>query len=241
MFKNISQLILGKKYVDIDPEFRYRYLNLLPIAGYIILALTVVDYSFYLLNVQMTEPYSQFEIMGNLVERIWSPLFGCLLIFYPRETKIKKREKTFLSIISWLILLLGIFYVLMVPLIFFDSNRINNDLQQKFDQQLTQQQVQLKQFEIQIKNTPDQQLLNLAKQQQQQNSNLPVVGSADEVRYQLLAQVKAEQTTKIEEAKSSLFKQKRKIETSALKWIIGAILSAILLMNVWDYSNWTRI
>lgn len=238
MFKKIKRLILGQKYIDINSEFRYRYLNLLPIAGYIILALTIVDYSFYLLNVQITEPYSQFEIIGNLVERIWSPLLGCLLIFYPREKKISLREKMFLNVISWAVLTLALFYILMIPLIFFNGNRINNDLQLKFEQQLTQQQVQLQQFDIQLKNTPDQQLLNLAKQQ---SDNLPVVGSADQIRYQLLASVKAEQTKKIEEAKSALNQQKIKVKTSSIKWIIGAILSAFILINIWDYSNWTRI
>lgn len=239
MFKSIRRFILGKRYVDINAEYQFRYLNLLPIAGYIILALTVLDYGFVLVNLKLTDPYSEFEAMGGFVEKIWSPLLGCLLLFYPRNKKIKKREKTFLSIISWAVLLLGIVYILIVPLLFFDGNRINNDLQTKFDEQVRQSNIQLQQFEKRLNEVPDEQLLAQA-QQLQQNNNFPVVGSAEEVRLQLLSQTKATQNAQISEARKTLFKQKKKIKTSMIKWIIGAVLSAILLMNIWDYSDWTR-
>lgn len=240
MFKTIRRLILGRKYVEINPKYKYRYLNLLPIGGYIILALTFLDYSFSLLSLQLTNPYSEFEVMGGLIEKIWSPFLGCLLIFYPREIKIKQREKIFLSIVSWLILILGIFYIIMLPLLFFDGRRINQDLQTKFDEQIRQQQIQLQEFEKRINKTPDAQLLQLIKQQQQ-NGNTPVIGSPAEIRYQLLAGIKANQNQQASEAKIKLNEQQKKVKISSIKWIIGALLSAILLISIWEYSDWTRL
>ena len=90
--------------------------SLLHIIGYIFLIFAVLDYLIILIPPQFTNSVWEFQTMGQLVERSAIPLIGLVLVFYRPEQAVDRWELRLLKLISWLCLLIGIFYLMMLPL-----------------------------------------------------------------------------------------------------------------------------
>jgi hypothetical protein len=97
---------------------------LVHLLGYGLLAFSLLDYIHIVTAPRFTDPVWEFQTIGALVEHAAIPLLGLILVFYRHEGYIGKREKNFLGFLSWLCLLLGLLYLLMLPLGVADTWRI---------------------------------------------------------------------------------------------------------------------
>ena len=83
-----------------------------------------------LISPQIFEPNWTYNTAGKLVENVWGFLLCLSFIFYRRDQNIvKPKESFFLKIISWLILLIGISYFLITPVIVGNGFRIYRNSQ----------------------------------------------------------------------------------------------------------------
>ena len=213
--------------------------HLIPTIGYGILALTLIDYITLLVPPQLANPTWEFQTIGRLIETVWAPLLGFLLVFIRRQGKIRAIEMRILSCLSWLALGLGVLYFLMLPLIAFDALRLDRSNTAQFNAQLNQQQAQRQQLEGQLNRLSNAELNQLLANQNQQTA--PKISSPTALREQLLTQLNQQQQAVKSQAAASLKTQQRNLIKTAVKWGIGAAIAGGLMISIWKSSRWARI
>ncbi len=102
--------------------------------------------------------------MGQMVDHVWSILLGLIFVFLYNKGSINKSEQiSILKFLSWIGLGIGIFYILMLPLVINNSLTIYKNINNQFINQQGQQQEQLQQVTKKLKSTDSiQELNNLA-------------------------------------------------------------------------------
>ena len=233
-----SRTTLNSKRINIAVEQKStRIVNLV---GYAILLLALLDYGFLLASFQIFDPTWAYNTAGRLVENVWGLLLGFLLIFYRRDQDvIKPIEFKFLSFLSWFILLIGISYFLIVPVILGNSFRLHRVNKAQVTSQVNLQNSQVEQYAQQIEQaTPEQ--LNTLLQRYQQTGDA-TVASAPQLKTSLVNLAKQEQSKAKQELQTKLTQQKKSLLKSTTKWSIGAIISGVCFVLIWKHTKWTRM
>lgn len=102
--------------------------NLLRFAGYGLLLLTLSNFAEALLPPRFGQDAGwEFSTLGKLVGTSPIPIIGLVLVFYGESTARSALGKNVLKFLSWLSLLLGIFYIGMMLVGISAVIRINND------------------------------------------------------------------------------------------------------------------
>jgi len=202
--------------------YRFRWI------GYGFLLFALID----TLHIFLTIPIGLATI-GQLVERGVIPLLGFTLIFFGEYYGRKGIEKLGLRILSWFCLVLAILFLVMIPPIFLQTNTAKNQIQQ--DPAVAQQLTHLKQLEEQLSRSKPEQLKALATQL----NSLGV--SVDPTKPEA---VKAQVETRIKTVQQQLLQnQAGKVSLlwkNAIKWSLGALITAALLFYLWKSSRWAR-
>jgi hypothetical protein len=134
--------------------------SLLRYVGYGLLILSLFDLIDSLVPLSLLDPLWQFQTVGQFVEGVPILIIGLVLVFYGARNKITKWEKPLLNIVSWAALLVGIGYLLFVPLGVFSSFRID----QSIDNQVAQNLTQTREIKEQLKQVNTEKLTNQLKQ-----------------------------------------------------------------------------
>jgi hypothetical protein len=92
--------------------------------GYCLLVLAIIDILDILLPFQLLDFNWELYVIPQLVERVAVPLLAIALIFYGETRVSSVLEKRFLKVLSWFSLLLGVFFILLFPLILVDTPRL---------------------------------------------------------------------------------------------------------------------
>ena len=214
--------------------------KIINLVGYILLLLAILDYAFLLLSANFFDASWAYNMAGNLVENVWAFLLGFLLIFYRRDQGIiRPKEFTFLSILSWFALMIGIGYFLITPVIIGNAFRINRSQQAQVTIRIKQQESQVQQYSQQLNEVSPEQLNNLWQNYQQQASKQDIA-SVEQFKENLLTEVKQKQETAKQQLQSRSSQQKLNLLKTTLKWSIGAIVSGISFILIWQYTKWTR-
>ncbi|AFZ25647.1 hypothetical protein Cylst_3507 [Cylindrospermum stagnale PCC 7417] len=211
-------------------------INIWRLVGYGLLLLVFFDIVeiFYPLN--LMNPAWEFQTMGSLVERVAVPLLSLLLVFSGKLEKRAKWERPLLALLSWLTLLVGLLYILLIPLGVTSTIRLYRANLEQFNQEYTQQVSQANQVEKQLNETTPTQLENLIKRQGRSLDGR----DPQELKTQLLAQLgqaKKQIKTQGEAKKSS---GNLRLLKSSVKWNLGALVSAVLFISIWKGTRWAR-
>ncbi len=83
-------------------------------AGYGLLLFAVIEYANILIPWSWTDPVWKFQT--PLVSAVWTPLLGLILVFSRRQDYVARAEMHLLRLLSWVSLLLGMFYLWMLVL-----------------------------------------------------------------------------------------------------------------------------
>jgi hypothetical protein len=78
------------------------------------------------------------------------------------------------------------------------------------------------------------------KQFMSQFPSASATDSSATIKEKLLGQLKQEQTTSLKQAKAAYNQQKLSFFKTSVKWGIGALLSGVMLIMVWRYTEWAR-
>ena len=164
--------------------------------------------------------------MGKIVETIWAPIMGFAFIFYRRGgTTIGGKELGLLFWLSRLTLLLGILYLLMVPLLVVNTIRIHELNRARLIAQFENNDNQIQQVQEQLDSVSEEEL----------TARFPNSNKED-----LLAQLKQDQNNVEEQAQSADKEQQLNLINLTVKWGLGAILGATSLILIWRYTSWAR-
>lgn len=90
--------------------------SLWSVAGYFLLVFAVIEYVNIFITFDWTEPAWDLQTSGRVMSAVWIPLLGLLLVFYRQRGYVARAEMHLLRLLSWVSLLLGIFYLWMLVL-----------------------------------------------------------------------------------------------------------------------------
>lgn len=223
-----------------EDDINLKAKQLYPIIGYLWLLFTfLVSYPSNLIPFQIFNPEWEFQTMTKLINMVWAPTIGFCLIFFHRKGSMRLWEKKMLGLLSWLTLLMAIAYFLMLPLIFADVNRIQVNMERQFNAQWEATNAPIIQIEEQLKKATPQQIEEFIKNQPI-NQKLDPKLSIEEKRERYLYALKTEKDFIYNSAQKQLKIQTRQKEKESYWLMIGAVISSMLMLNIWRFSNWTR-
>ncbi|MGK7901583.1 MAG: HpsJ family protein [Hormoscilla sp.] len=214
--------------------------SLLHIIGYIFLIFAALDYLIILIPPQFTNPVWEFQTMGQLVERSAIPIIGLVLVFYRPEQAVDRWELHLLKIISWIGLLIGILYLMMLPLGIRNTFRIHQANNRQLNARISQQSQQLQQRQAQFNQLSEAQLQNLFDSLPRPESG-PTIETPAEFREQVLNQIQSNQENLRTQGEVVRQNQKMNLVKSSVKLNVGALLSGVAFMVIWNLTRWVRI
>lgn len=212
---------------------------LVHLLGYGLLLFALCDYLHIVIPPRLTDPVWEFQTIGALVEHVAIPLLGLLFVFYRYQGYIREFERKLLGLLSWTALLLGLLYLFMVPLGVTDTWRLYQRNQAEISAQVLQQNQQFQQIKGQLSQAKtDRQIEQLAASLTSQRT--PQVKNPQEFKNQLLTQVSQAEQNIQAQARNVQQNQKISLLKNSVKWNLGALIAATLLLSIWHHTRWAR-
>lgn len=213
---------------------------LIRVVGYGFLLFSLFDYLNIIIPPQLTNAEWEFQTMGRLVEQVGIPLLGFALIFYRAQGSVAKKELGILQFFSWLTLVMGICYLLTIPLFFHNTFRLDRLYTANVNYQIQQQTQQLQQNRQQLNKLSEAQLQQILTSIKQQNNDAKIA-TTEELKSQLLGQITTNEETLKQQAANAQKNRKIALFKNAIKWILQALMSGTILIWIWRLTRWTRI
>jgi hypothetical protein len=232
-FENIQEL---------DFSFR-QAVSILRFLGYALLLFTLFDLADTLTPLQFMNPNWEFQTIGALVEKVVVPLMGFVLIFTGAMTERSQWEIKTLKIFSWLALVVGLIYCLMLPLGIVNTIRINEINKTQVTSQLDKQTAQIKQVQTQLSGISNEQQLKelLGALEKGGIAITPKPGeSVETVKKDLKAFMTGAEERLNNQAKEALSKQSFDLIKRSVKWNIGALIAGVWFIGIWRMTDWAR-
>jgi predicted PurR-regulated permease PerM len=207
--------------------------------GYGLLILSLLDTISVLTPANFGNRLWELQTIGALVERIPVPLLAMALIFFGEGYDRRRLEDIFLKILSWACLLLALTFILMLPLGIFGTISVNNQNSQQITTQANQQLAQLQQVEERLKKGTPEDLKNLA-------SELTRLGvqadtkNPQELKNQILSRITPAKERLQTQSAAVQSNQRLALFKNAVKWLLGALISAVLFFMMWRGTDWAR-
>lgn len=217
-------------------------LSIIRWVGYGLLILALFDVIEIFIPARFMNPSWEFQTIGALVERVAVPLIGFVLVFFAGLNERGRVEVIVLKILSWLTLLLGIIYFIIVPLGIVNTVRINTQINRQITVRLNQQKSVIEQ----VKKTVDGPINESQMQQLLARLNggrAPEIESPEE-----LQQAKKQVSTFINQGENQLTKQVEVARSNqqfnllkkSIKWNLGALIAGALFITMWRSTIWAR-
>lgn len=206
--------------------------------GYGLLVFALVDVIQILTSFQPNQPTWVPVAIGQVVERSVVPLLGFTFVFFGEYYGRKSVEKVGLRILSWLCLVLAIAFLLMIPPMLLGAFNVSAQTQQQVGQQVDQRLTQLQQLEEQLNKSNPEQIKALATQLNSAGVNVDP-NNPDAVKTQIRERIKTIRDELKKQADNPANNQaSANLIKNAIKWSIGAVVTAVLFFYLWRSSRW---
>jgi len=207
--------------------------------GYSLLGLAVLDVIEIFVPTQLMNPAWVLQMIGSIVESAAVPLVGVMLVLYGEKAFRRSLEVNFLKILSWLFLLVGILYLLLIPLNISNTWQLNQITQNQIQKQANQQLAQLNKVEEELTQATSEDMTNLLASL---NPNASVENAQpQQIKEQLMSQVvqgKRQISTQVEiNQRNNL----RSLLKNSIKWGVGSIIAGVIFLRLWGLSHWVRM
>jgi len=207
--------------------------------GYGLLILAFFDVVVILVPPVLMNPAWELNAIGQLVERVPVPLLGLALVFLGERDQRTRWEPLILNILSWLTLLVGIVFFLMVPLGIVNTIRLDRQNQQQVTR-LEQRQEQIQQQKEALgKVTTIEQMQSLIMDSQGRTPQIQDAQQLAEFKEQLSTFLEQGET-QIQQAQSQKKSQRSGVIEDSAKWNLGALVSGALFVSIWRLTGWAR-
>ncbi len=209
-------------------------LLLFRIVGYGLLLLTLFDVISALIPPQFGNPGWQFQTAGGFVERSAVPLIGFILAFYGNQEARKKRELLLLKFLSWIALLSGIFYFMLVVIFFITPPTLNDRSQAQVSAQFDPRIAQLAQVQKQVEKAQPSDIEALMKSKRVVNM------TPQAFKTKLLEEAATAEKSLKDQASITNGGQRLALIKNAIKWALGALVTGVLFIRIWAATAWAR-
>ncbi|NCO73755.1 MAG: hypothetical protein GW795_15125 [Cyanobacteria bacterium] len=244
------------------------FINLiLTLVGGILLVSSLIDYLFLLIPLQLDDPNWQINLTNSIVDRGIVPLIGITLLllgWWINDTNNRPKSKISIRLPLFIISsLLGLLFLILVPVHLSNINRVSADLMSQIAQKIEQQQTQIQGFVSQldaISRNPEQLKQEIAQRTQvieaggviqgqkidPQQLQL-ITGQRDQLQQILdLSQKPDQLKAKLQEVEAKLQvqlkgleeKEIKKAQTLALKQSLRTSISSLILAIAYAVIGW---
>lgn len=230
------------KPIEVTETIEKRSFALLRFIGYILLIFSIVDYLAILIPPRLTDPEWEFQTIRQLVDHVWSPLLGLAFLFlYSQASVVSSRQLSILKFLSWFTLLIGIVYLLLLPLGLNNSLTFYRSINAQFANQQAKQQDQLQQLNSKLNATSSTAALNniarsLNLQQEGESSK-----SSQELKNQISQQIKTVSQNALTTANVAKRQQVKNLIKEAVRVNLGTVISGVCFVMFWRLTRWTRM
>ena len=214
-------------------------LALIRVIGYVFLAFFLFDFIDTLIPLRLTNPTWEFQTFGALVEKVPVLFLAYAMIYLGRNFGRKPLEQFLLSLITWLALILGLVYLLMIPISIINTNRLLT-LNHQQTLQLDIQIAQVKKAQTNLKTTNTQsELQQILSRDLGNNSAIPKLENPEQVKTlkNRLSTVISDGELKLKEQAQSLKDVRLELFKKSVKWNLGSLVSAALLFYIWKAAK----
>lgn len=225
----LSELVEERTYV------------LVSLLGYGLIAFALFDYIYILIPLRFTNPTWEFQAIGAFVEHAAIPLLGMAAIFYRQQGYIRELEKKFLGCLSWVCLLLGLLYLLMIPLGIVNTWRISQANQFETSIQLSAQTQHVEQLKTQLDRAKTNEQIEQTLAKFAPQGALPKVKNPQATKTQLLNEMSQAQQKMKSQADTVEETKKQALLKNSVKWNLGALVAGTLFIVIWHLTDWARI
>lgn len=241
----VNRTISLEKKVDKLGNFSLNMLRsiaLWRLVGYVLLFLFVLDLAEIMIPPRFFNPQWEFQVLGQIVERVPIPFLAFILIFYGGKYLRKTWEYVFLTAASWLTLLIGILFILAVPLGIVNTIRIDKQTQATITEATNQRLEVLQQVETRLKDVQNREQMQVLIGQLNRG-NAPVIENEEQLQQaqsNLKEFVETSRNQLDSRAKAAKKQRRRSLLKRSVKWNIGALVSGILFVITWNMTKWAR-
>ena len=213
------------------------------VLGYCLLLFFLLDISIISIPFKFTDAIWELNIFGQIVERVPLLLLSFPLLFFGEYSARMKWEKIITKIISWLSLVLAVFFFLNIPLALVNTFRVQDirvgEVITRAAQQNGPLQVAAEQLE---KATSDSEVRTILRSlNPQQQSLVAQIPNPQDIKKRLLAEI----STSVSQTQAQAETSKRQIGLAiwkdSVKWIIAGLVSGLFLLYAWFQSKWARV
>lgn len=196
------------------------------LAGYALLALSLLDIINIFVLPGFTNPAWEFQMASNLVERSPVPLIGLVLVL------VGEKNFRIFQFLSKACLVVGILFLLLLPLVISSAWRI----QQQNTDQIFQQKTQIEEFKKQLTGaTTGGDLSNVLTRFNPQAST-PEIKNPQLVKKQLLERITAaEKQVKAQEATGA--NRTLNLSKNTVKSALGALIAGAWFLTIWRKTS----
>jgi hypothetical protein len=206
------------------------------IIGYGLLVLAFLDLIETFMSLDVNNALSLFQTIGTLVDRVPVTFIGLLLVFLGGLDERNKWEALLLKFLSWLTLVVGILFILLIPVGIGSTMQANNTSTTQIDAQYKEKLSQLNGTEQRLKQAAPEAVADVIKRQggsvegkTPQQLKDKVVSDIGQLKTQLQFQANAEKS-----------KQRKALLKKSVKLNVGALLSGALFISLWKGSSIAR-
>lgn len=219
-----------------------RSISLLRWIGYGLLVLALFNIIEIFVPLRLMNPMGGIQTLGALVERVIVPLLGLALVFYGQANYREDWEIFLLKGLSWTCLLVGILFVLLIPMGINNTVQLYASTDAQVAAQAKQQLTQLQDYRKRLDKTVGKDLEPLFARINRTGNPLPINDP------QALNNLKGRFLGKLDEAEKNLkttteaaqINQKLSLLANSAKANLGAFVCGILFVGIWRMTRWAR-
>lgn len=213
---------------------------ILRVAGYSLLLLGLFDCVYIFTPANFTNPAWEFQMIGQIVERVPVPLLGLVLIFYGDDSSRNRVEEVVLKLLSWLALLLGLLFILLIPLGIVNTWRIDNQNTAQINKQASERMLQLKQVEDKLNNAKTNEEFKRLFSSINSQGRAPKIDNLLEYRKQLFLELSKAKKMVENQVIATKANTRLALLKNSVKWNLGALVSGFAFVWMWHATAWTR-
>jgi hypothetical protein len=216
-------------------------LRLLRWVGWGLLLLALINIVEMMIPLRLMNPVWELDTIGKLVELAPVPLLGFALIFQGESYLRSQAESLTLKGLSWMAFLIGVGFILLIPLGIVNTTRINTQNQEQLSVVVTQRRTQLQTLQTQLQQLVTQaQLDEFTGVLARQGISLSNLNAGSRTRVEIETALSRATTNLDEQIETTRKGQFDRLFKNAVKWNLGALISGILFIGIWKITDWAR-
>jgi uncharacterized protein YjgD (DUF1641 family) len=211
--------------------------------GYGLLVLSLISLVDMLVPTDFMNPVWEFQTMGSIIEQSPLILVGLFMAFLVDRDRLTKWDKLVLKCLSWLALAVALTYLLMIPLCVADAVRVHRQSNQQIATEFSENRESIQQIKDKLnqsKTIGELEQLISSLDSAEVASEITQTQSVEQVKQKLVQMIAEGEQTLEAQAQQAQSEKSLDLLKKSVKWNLGALVSGLLFISVWQGTRWAR-